>query len=54
MLIVQHVCNLTSEMPINMRVQNRQIKFLTGSCHVDNVVLRYFFDVMDTALKDDE
>jgi len=32
-------------MPINILVQNRQIKFLTGLCHVDNIVLR--FDVMD-------
>jgi len=27
--------------------KNRQIKFLIGLCHVDNIVLRFLFDVMD-------
>jgi len=34
-------------MPINILVQNRQIKFLTGLCHVDNTVLRFLFDLMN-------
>jgi len=34
-------------MPINILVQNRQIKFLTGLCHVDNTVLRFLFDLME-------
>ena len=41
---VQHLCNFTSELHL---VQNRQIKFLSGLCHVDNNVLRFLFNVMD-------
>ena len=34
-------------MPINIVIQNKQIKFLAGLCHADNTVLRFLFDVMD-------
>ena len=33
--------------PINIVIQNRQIKFLAGLCHADNTVLRFLFDAMD-------
>ena len=42
-----HVCNFTSKVPINIVIQNKQIKFLAGLCHADNTVLRFLFDVMD-------
>jgi len=43
---VRHACNFTSKVPINIVIQNRQIKFLAGLCHADNTVLRFLFDVM--------
>jgi len=44
---VQLVCNFTSGVPFNIRLLHREIKFLTGLCHVGNPVLHYLFGVMD-------
>ena len=44
---VQHVRNVTSKVPINIVIRNRQIKFLTGLSRVGNVVLRFLLNVMD-------
>lgn len=44
---VQLVCNFTSGLPFNIRLLHREIKFLTGLCHVGNPVLHYLFSVMD-------
>lgn len=44
---VQHVCNFTSGLPFHIMLLHREIKFLTGLCHVGNPVLHFVFGVMD-------